>query len=240
MASSGVMDADLANLVEEQKAYYRARAPEYEDWWHRTGPYAADTGTSTAWFPEVAALEAWVFGLAPFGRTLELACGTGLWTRHLASRSESVLAVDASPETIAINRARVEDGRVDYLEADLFGLEPPGRFDTVFMGFWLSHVPDRLWDGFWDFVRRCLVPGGRAIFVDTYEISSKWQHKLVVGPTGDRIDYRSLGGVSGAGDWRVVKHRFDADIVTRWIERAGFKAEVATTNRFFVHGIARP
>jgi len=234
------MDADLASLVEEQKAYYRARAPEYEDWWQRTGPYAADSETSAAWFPEVEALEGWVFDLAPFGRTLEPACGTGLWTRHLASHSEPVLAVDASPETIAINRARVDVSRVDYLEANLFALEPLGRFDTVFMGFWLSHVPKKLWDGFWNFVRRCLAPGGRAIFVDTYEISSKWQHKLVAGPTGDRVDYRSLGGVSGAGEWRVVKHRFDADIVKGWIGRTGFKAEAATTGRFFVRGVARP
>ena len=51
-------------------------------------------------------------------------------------------AVDASPEAIAINRARVGRANVDYVEADLFAWTPPARYDLVFMSFWLSHVPD--------------------------------------------------------------------------------------------------
>ena len=30
---------DPDSLVQEQIAYYRARAPEYDDWWLRTGRY---------------------------------------------------------------------------------------------------------------------------------------------------------------------------------------------------------
>ncbi len=45
---------------------------------------------------------------------LELACGTGLWTRRLAENNRRIVAVDASPEVIAINRERDEFGNVEY------------------------------------------------------------------------------------------------------------------------------
>jgi methylase of polypeptide subunit release factors len=44
-----------------------------------------------------------------------LACGSGLWTRHLVSPSRRVTAVDASPEAIALNRARVRDAEIQYV-----------------------------------------------------------------------------------------------------------------------------
>ena len=55
---------------------------------------------------------------------LELACGTGLFTRHIAPRVAAVTAVDASPEVIEINRGRVAAANVRYVEADLFAFEP--------------------------------------------------------------------------------------------------------------------
>ena len=67
---------------------------------------------------------------------LELACGTGLWTVELARHATSVTAVDASPEVLGINRARLrEAGRktaVRYVEADLFDWRPDAAYDAVF------------------------------------------------------------------------------------------------------------
>ena len=83
---------------------------------------------------------------------LELACGTGLWMVELAHHATSVTAVDASPEVLEINRARLrETGRenaVRYVEADLFGWRPDAAYDAVFFGFWLSHVPPERFEAF--------------------------------------------------------------------------------------------
>jgi trans-aconitate methyltransferase len=62
---------------------------------------------------------------------------------HGATR---LVAVDASPEMLRLNREHVSDPRVDYALADLFAWKPQGRFDFVFFGFWLSHVPRHLFD----------------------------------------------------------------------------------------------
>jgi SAM-dependent methyltransferase len=75
------------------------------------------------------------------GHVLELACGTGHWTPLLAARARSVTAIDAAPEMLVVARQRVTGLPVELVVADVFGWRPPRRYDTVFFGFWLAHVP---------------------------------------------------------------------------------------------------
>jgi SAM-dependent methyltransferase len=51
---------------------------------------------------------------------LELACGPGMWTSQLLRYASDVTAVDASPEMIALAKARVGEERVRFIQADLF------------------------------------------------------------------------------------------------------------------------
>jgi hypothetical protein len=32
----------MSDVLGEQKRYYAARAPEYDDWWHKRGRYAVE------------------------------------------------------------------------------------------------------------------------------------------------------------------------------------------------------
>src|SRR5579862_2819893 len=103
-------------LLQEQIDYYRARAGEYDEWWFRAGRYDRGDEFNAQWHRETAevevALVAWLEARRP-RKVLELACGTGLFTRHLAPRVEHVTAVDASPEVLAFNRARVGASNVE-------------------------------------------------------------------------------------------------------------------------------
>jgi 2-polyprenyl-3-methyl-5-hydroxy-6-metoxy-1,4-benzoquinol methylase len=84
-----------------------------------------------------------------------------VWTQQLLRHADTVTAVDGAPEMLARDSARVGEGRVRFIQANLFEWSPKVEYDFVFFGFWLSHVPlDRL-DGFWSFVRACLKPDGR-------------------------------------------------------------------------------
>jgi SAM-dependent methyltransferase len=143
------MDDDLDALLAEQLAYYRARAPEYDE------VYA----NKRAW-------DAFIDELPITGDVLELACGSGWWTPLLARRARSVTAVDAAPEMLARARQRVRGLPVQLLEADLFAWQPPRRYDTAFFAFWLSHIPPARFAAFWSMVGAALVPGGRACFLD--------------------------------------------------------------------------
>ena len=155
-------------LLEEQIAYYRARAPEYDDWWFKRGRFHRPPEVRRRWAADVARLEAAVDAFDPRGAVLELAAGTGLWTARLARSATSVTAVDASPEVLALNRERVA-GRgapVEYVVADLLAWEPARRYDVVFFSFWISHVPPGRFDDFWGLVDGALEPGGRAFLID--------------------------------------------------------------------------
>src|SRR2546430_15102265 len=89
----GVVSASA--ILQDQIAYYRARAGEYDEWWFRTGRYDRGPEFNTQWRAEVAtaeaALEGWLAARRPQS-LLELACGTGLFTRHLAPRVPRVTA----------------------------------------------------------------------------------------------------------------------------------------------------
>jgi trans-aconitate methyltransferase len=63
---------------------------------------------------------------------LEIACGTGIRTWHLAACARSVTALDAAPQMIALARQRVVGQAVTFVAADVLGWTPPRRFDTVF------------------------------------------------------------------------------------------------------------
>jgi demethylmenaquinone methyltransferase/2-methoxy-6-polyprenyl-1,4-benzoquinol methylase len=149
----------LERLLDEQLAYYRARAPEYRE---TAFPDLGGETLEAATRELVQALE----DFAPSGDVLELACGPGTWTPQLLRHARTLTAVDGSPEMLRLAAAKVPPDSVRFIEADLFRWRPDRRYDVVFFGFWLSHVPLELFAQFWSLVDDCLVPDGRVLFVD--------------------------------------------------------------------------
>lgn len=174
---------------------------------------------------------------APRGRVLELACGTGIWTQQLAAHAESVTALDASPEALAICRARVSEPNVSYVKADLFEWEPRERYDVCFFGFWLSHVPRERWQAFWNMVASALSPGGRVFFVDSArsDLASAADHLLP--ELGEQTMLRRL---SDGREYTIVKHWFEPDALRECLSLTGWDVEVRATPTFFVYGQGQP
>jgi SAM-dependent methyltransferase len=152
----------VSDLLAEQTRYYAARAPEYDDWWYRRGRYELEPAEKKKWDADAAEAEAALTALAPVGSVLELAAGTGIWTRKLVRLADRVVAVDANAETLALNTPEAELTR-----ADVFEWRPAERFDVVFFSFWLSHVPEASFEEFWALVRSTLVPGGCVFLIDS-------------------------------------------------------------------------
>jgi SAM-dependent methyltransferase len=73
---------------------------------------------------------------------LELACGTGYWTRLIADTADKVVATDINPEMIAMATLRAMPAdKVTLRVADAYDLPADiGDFTAVFIGFWWSHV----------------------------------------------------------------------------------------------------
>lgn len=151
----------LQQLLEGQIRYYRARAETYDldmAWDSDDPELQAELAPVYDWFADVPIR----------GQVLELACGTGAWTRRLAARAEQVHAVDVAPEMIQRAEQRLGGalGNVTFEVADVYGWEPRVAYDTVFFSFLLTHVPAEMTSGFWQVVSSSLGDHGTVAFVD--------------------------------------------------------------------------
>ena len=148
---------DDRELLDEQIAYYRARAGEYD---------ATSTVEDDPFGAEADRIREALRAFAPRGRVIEIAAGTGQWTGLLADHADELVVTDASPEMLDLNAGKVGERGIRYEVADAFSLPPTGDFDVAFFGFFLSHVPEGRFTAFWDVVDGLLAPDGRVFFVD--------------------------------------------------------------------------
>lgn len=230
------MTSDSA--LAHQLQYYRARADEYDDWWLRTGRYDRGPEANARWFSEIETLEAELERFDPRGAVLELACGTGLWTRHLVRYADSVTAVDGAPEVLAINRARIErlGATVRYVQADLFEWEPPAAaFDACVFAFWLSHVPESRFERFWAMVARALAPGGRVLVIDSARSQQSKARDHVMPDEGASVERRRL---DDGREFEVVKRYYEPSSLQTRLSALGWACEAHSTGEFFIYATA--
>ncbi len=185
------------------KAYYHARAGEYDDWWARAAK------ERPGWEQELEQVAALLGRLA--GRTLDVACGTGYITRHLGG---DVTGLDQSEAMVAIARERVPDAT--FVVGDAFDLPfEDGSFDRVFASYFYCHLEESERLRFLAEARRVapeLVvmgsvarPGeSRASWRErVLDDGSRWQvYKRVFDP--DDLAEELDGRILHAGDWFVL------------------------------------
>jgi demethylmenaquinone methyltransferase/2-methoxy-6-polyprenyl-1,4-benzoquinol methylase len=160
---------------------------------------------------------------------LELACGPGVWTGQLLRHASDVTAVDGSPEMLAIAAARLGPGQLRLVQADLFGWVPDRRYDVVFFGFWLSHVPLERFASFWSLVADCLKDGGRVFFADD---AYRTPDELIEGPSSSTIRRRLGDGTP----YRIVKVAHHPAELERRLQRLGWNIKVTATAGPFYWG----
>jgi 2-polyprenyl-3-methyl-5-hydroxy-6-metoxy-1,4-benzoquinol methylase len=226
-------------VLGEQIEYYRARAPEYEQWFCREGRYDRGEEARAAWFAEIATVREAVARLPiDDADVLELAPGTGIWTSLLAARAARLTVVDAAPEMLAENRRRLGPlaRRVEYVLADLFEWRPTRRFDAVVFCFWISHVPEIRLDGFLTGVADMLRPDGAVFFLDGLPEPTSTAADHVLPAPGHEVMTRRL---DDGREYRIVKaYRRSAELERR-CRQAGLDVQVRETPTYFPYGIGR-
>ena len=150
------------SLIDSQIAYYDARAAEYESSIsYRSGRFVDPNEDSQAlgWLQRI------VRTMPLVTSTLELGCGTGIWTRQLVRTSRRLHAIDSSSQMLALNR-RASGDTVTYERANVFEWEPTQCFDRIAAAFVLSHVPDDHMASFVEKVRRWSSDRGEVLLID--------------------------------------------------------------------------
>jgi ubiquinone/menaquinone biosynthesis C-methylase UbiE len=225
------------DLLEEQRSFYRARAPEYDEWWQRRGRYQQGQEAIAEWDSQVATIDSALAAFDATGNVLEMAGGTGWWTQRLARTADRLTVLDGSPEALALNRERVRRRDVNYGVTDLFHWRPDDSYDVVFFSFWLSHVPRWRFREFWSLVRSSLAQGGRFFLLDNREDPtprSEVRDPYVVEYSPD-VHVRELNDGSR---YRVVKVMYEPVELQSLLEADGWRAGIEAT-RWFIYGTAQ-
>ncbi|MET1231524.1 MAG: class I SAM-dependent methyltransferase [Candidatus Limnocylindrales bacterium] len=217
------------------RAYYRARAASYDDWYLRRGPYAHGAIDDLAWTMDLDAATLWLDGLPLAGEIVELAAGTGWWSPLLAGKGE-LWCYDVVPETLDLARRRlIAHGLRAHLHERDAWAEPDRRVDALFCGFWLSHVPRARLPDFLGLCERWLKPGGAFAFIDSRSDPASGSTQSSWDPATE-TSVRQVDEVA----YRIPKVYYAADELERSLATAGFiDANVQATSRFFLLGSAR-
>lgn len=104
------------------------------------------------------------------GRILEIGCGTGEFSRLLAGRAESVLAMDLSAQMIriALERSKLYP-HIEFVEGDVMAYQLPSNgFDCIATLTTLHHLPLEF---ILRKIRKALKPGGVFVCLDLYRRS---------------------------------------------------------------------
>jgi len=117
------------------KAYYEARAREYDDWWLGRGLYG--DRHRPGWKVARADLESWI-GQLPPARTLDVACGTGFMTRQLRG---DVVGLDQSEGMLEV--AREQAPNATFVRGDALDLPfEDVAFDRLFTSYFYCHLEE--------------------------------------------------------------------------------------------------
>jgi demethylmenaquinone methyltransferase/2-methoxy-6-polyprenyl-1,4-benzoquinol methylase len=212
---------------DEMKAYYAARAPEYDEVYAGAGLAPLERAVFQA---DLDAATLWLDRLPLSGEIVELAAGTGWWSPLLAQKGELWL-YDAVEQPLDLARRRlVAHGLRAHIHVRDAWAEPERRVDALFTGFWLSHVrSDRLAD-FLALARRWLKPGGSYAFID--ELPDPAYTPVV--------DERQQRELKDGRRFSITKVYRTAEQIGRALRAAGFAdIELESTSRHFVLGAAK-
>jgi SAM-dependent methyltransferase len=120
---------DPRSTTPHLETYYAKRAREYEQVYEKP-----ERQHELAWLRER------IPRLLKGRNVLEVACGTGYWTQHLATAAHRVYACDINEPVLEIAREK-SIPNATFFKADAIALEGvPAGCNAAFAGFWWSHV----------------------------------------------------------------------------------------------------
>ena len=174
------------------KAYYEARAPEYDDWWLGTGLF--EERDRPGWDEERESLVETISGLPP-ARTLDVACGTGFLTRHLPGE---ITGLDQSATMLELASARAPEA--GFVQSDALRLPfQDATFGRIFTSHFYGHLEEH--------ERERFLAEARRVAAELVVVDSALREDVEPVEQQERI----LGDGSR---WQVYKRYFDPTELT--------------------------
>ncbi|MFH1231690.1 MAG: methyltransferase domain-containing protein [Planctomycetota bacterium] len=181
--------------------YYGRRAQEYEQIYNRDDPIRQKEQNDIA-----TAMKK----LLAKKRVLEIACGTGYWTKFIVEVVDYVVAMDISDDMLAIARQKgLPSYRVEFCQGNAYDLDP---IKVIFNGgvanFWLSHIPKARIDEFLKGFHKKLSSGAIVFMADNVYVP-KVGGELIKRP--DSKDTFKLRELTDGSKYEVLKNYYDEE-----------------------------
>lgn len=140
--------------------YYNKKAKEYEEVYQREDKKRLSEQALIKKYIEESFINRYV---------LELACGTGYWTKSLQPVAQKIIAIDQSQEMLTIASSRFENkANINFLQCDAY--TPPvsfPKFNGCMANFLFSHIPKKDIHNFLKIVHARLENNAFVFFVDS-------------------------------------------------------------------------
>jgi len=194
----------MSDLVE----YYRERAEEYDEIYEWRDPHRQE---------EQKRLGDAIKESLKDRRVLEVACGTGFWTRILSQTAKSIIATDLGEEVMELARGKEYACPVTFRKEDACDLSfRDGAFDGGFAFSWFSHIPRKGIDSFLEGFHRVLEAGSRVFIADNVYIPGVGGDLIKKAESGDTYKKRAL---KDGRVFTIIKNYFSADDLQRIFQR---------------------
>ena len=161
--------------------YYEKRRSEYEAIYNKPERQGC-----------LAQLEQKLCSLVAGKHVLEVACGTGYWTRRMATFTASLYASDASENLAVAARESCEDVDVQAGVVDAFSIPRSPEFNCLVAGFFFSHVLVQERSRFLAGVAAALCPSSRIVLFDNRFVPGGSTPISRKAESGDTYQNRSL------------------------------------------------
>jgi 2-polyprenyl-3-methyl-5-hydroxy-6-metoxy-1,4-benzoquinol methylase len=189
-------------VTQEMIAYRAQRAAEYERVYEMP-----------RWQDDLAWIRTRLPAFFASRRVLEVACGTGYWTRHAAERARSVHATDINADTLALARTKTYAAPVTFELRDAYApAAGPARHDAGLAALWLSHVDLARLDAFVRGFHGRLEPGAAVFMFDERASEERRTPASRTDEAGNRYEMRRL---ASGERFEIVKNFFDQAELTR-------------------------
>ncbi|MBT7371087.1 MAG: class I SAM-dependent methyltransferase [Gammaproteobacteria bacterium] len=207
--------------------YYRDRAPVYDDVYS---------------YPErqqdLRFLESHLSGALRDRHVLEVAAGTGYWTRHISGSARSILATDLEPAQLEQIHQRELGCSTETRVVDAYRLSGTidDKFDGAFAGLWLSHVPKQRMAEFFSSLHQCLKPGARVILIDNSVAQCQRLPITFTDEWGNTFQDRQL---DNGETYRVLKNFPTVEELEHWVSAFGDPEDYVELEQFWLYQYSR-
>lgn len=215
--------------------YYDVHASDYDRVY--SGEFSGSELVGSDAYPEDTAALQEVIQRSCAGTLLDIPCGTAFWLPAYSSTVERAVLIDQSDRMLAKARARAielgVDAKCTFVQGDVLRHPwEPESFDTMLVGFFLSHTDPIDEKAFFGQIRRALRRGAKIVILDSIWNAQRAQSK----PKEAVVRRASRDGRR----FSVYKRYFDASDIVETTERYGFRATVLYAGRAFIAASATP